>query len=254
MFHPTPVFSNIVHLRRPFSAVFALFALGAALALPAAAKPANSECFDCHDSIASGPAPLAKKGDAPAFPAGLFAKSMHAKLACVDCHADISDVPHDKLQPAQCASCHGPEAKQYATSIHGVSHQMGASGAATCTDCHGSHAILGARTLESPVFKLNLPRTCAKCHNNPGLSAEYRIPLYRGGAAVYGIDLFASAGVYGIAELRSFTQPPSGYRGFARVPLDLDFNLGLRVDTAAGGIRLGVSTLVGFIPFRTEGQ
>ena len=86
------------------------------------------------------------------------------------------------------------------------------------------------------------------------LGAEYRIPLYRGRAAVYGIDLFASVGVYGIAELRSFTQPPSGYRGFSRVPLDLDFNLGLRVDTAVGGIRLGVSTLVGFIPFRTEGQ
>ena len=86
------------------------------------------------------------------------------------------------------------------------------------------------------------------------LGAEYRIPLYRGHAAVYGIDLFGSAGVYGIAELRSFTQPPSGYRGFSRVPLDLDFNLGLRIDTSAGGIRLSVSTLVGFIPFRTEGQ
>ena len=176
MFHPTPVFPNIAHRHHPLPAALTLAGLTLALlAFPAGAKPANSECFDCHDPVAAGPAPLAKKGDAPAFPAGRFAKSMHAKLACVDCHADIADVPHDKLQPAQCASCHEAEAKQYANSIHGVSHQMGASGAATCTDCHGAHEILGTHTLESPVFKLNLPRTCAKCHNNAGLSAEYRI-------------------------------------------------------------------------------
>ena len=34
-------------------------------------------------------------------------------------------------------ACHEKEAKDYATSIHGLSHKLGASGAANCWDCHG---------------------------------------------------------------------------------------------------------------------
>ena len=64
---------------------------------------------------------------------------------------------------------------EYATSIHGVSHAMGASGAANCWDCHGSHEILPAKNADSPVFKLNLPRTCATCHTNAGLTKEYQM-------------------------------------------------------------------------------
>ena len=52
---------------------------------------------------------------------------------------------------------------------------MGASGAATCTSCHGAHEIVPVKQLDSPVFKLNLPRTCGACHDNPGLTADYRI-------------------------------------------------------------------------------
>jgi hypothetical protein len=43
-------------------------------------------------------------------------------------------------------------------SIHGMSHAMGASGAAQCWDCHGSHEILPVKDPASPVFKMNLPR------------------------------------------------------------------------------------------------
>src|SRR5437867_3698382 len=52
---------------------------------------------------------------------------------------------------------------------------FGASGAAGCTDCHGSHDMLPAKHANSPVFKLNLPRTCASCHSNAGLTKEYQI-------------------------------------------------------------------------------
>ena len=52
---------------------------------------------------------------------------------------------------------------------------MGASGAAECWDCHGSHDILPSPTRISPVFKMNLPATCAKCHSNAGLTKEYRM-------------------------------------------------------------------------------
>ena len=104
-----------------------------------------------------------------------FAQSVHAKLACVDCHTGIKDLVHDPLPPPDCTHCHEKEAKDYATSIHGVSHLLGASGAANCWDCHGSHGILPVKDPASPVFKMNLPFTCAKCHSNPGLTKEYEI-------------------------------------------------------------------------------
>jgi cytochrome b subunit of formate dehydrogenase len=33
-----------------------------------------------------------------------------------------------------------------------------------CTDCHGTHEILGPIDPNSPIFKLNVPATCGKCH------------------------------------------------------------------------------------------
>ena len=90
-----------------------------------------------------------------------FAKSVHRTLDCTDCHDgfDGDSVPHKKpLTAVDCGSCHEKEAKQYATSIHGMSHAMGASGAATCTSCHGAHEIVPVKQIDSPVFKLNLPR------------------------------------------------------------------------------------------------
>ena len=52
---------------------------------------------------------------------------------------------------------------------------MGASAAANCWDCHGSHDIVPVKNADSPVFKLNLPRTCANCHTNAAITAEYKM-------------------------------------------------------------------------------
>jgi cytochrome b subunit of formate dehydrogenase len=135
---------------------------------------ANTECMECHEAEFRP----RKKGQAPEW-VGVrpepFAKSVHAKLACVDCHADIKDTSHSKVAPAQCASCHGEAVKQYATSIHGMSHKMGSSDAASCASCHGTHEIVPVKQSDSPVFKLNLPKTCGTCHDNPTLTKEYRI-------------------------------------------------------------------------------
>ena len=49
-------------------------------------------------------------------------------LDCVDCHTGIKDLVHEsKLPPPDCNACHAKEAKDYATSIHGLSHKLGAS-------------------------------------------------------------------------------------------------------------------------------
>lgn len=77
---------------------------------------------------------------------------------------------------------------------------------------------------------------------------EYRVPIYHGKSSIYGIDLFGSFGVYGVASGRELTDPPSGYRGLRRVPLDLTYNLGLRFDTSLGGATLAFSNILGLIP------
>jgi outer membrane protein assembly factor BamA len=85
------------------------------------------------------------------------------------------------------------------------------------------------------------------------LGAEYRIPLYRGHRSIYGIDAFATASVYGVAARRDLTNPPFGYSGLARIPLDVAGNVGLRLDTSAGGFVFAFSNVLSFIPVRGEG-
>jgi outer membrane protein insertion porin family len=87
------------------------------------------------------------------------------------------------------------------------------------------------------------------------LNAEYRIPLYRGRKSVYGVDFFGSVGLYAVANGRDISnRPPRGYHGFQQFPVDLTFNLGLRMDTAAGGIALGIANFLGFIPIRSGAE
>ncbi|HLK38520.1 MAG TPA: BamA/TamA family outer membrane protein [Polyangiaceae bacterium] len=89
------------------------------------------------------------------------------------------------------------------------------------------------------------------------IQAEYRVPIYRGTRSIYGVDLFGSFGVYGIANPIDFVDHAHGYEGFSTVPLDLNFNAGLRIDTQAGGFVLGLANLVylgGLIPTRGPQQ
>jgi outer membrane protein assembly factor BamA len=85
------------------------------------------------------------------------------------------------------------------------------------------------------------------------ISGEYRVPLYRGRRSIYGIDLFASFGVYGLADERTIADPPTGYSGAARVPIDLTGNIGFRADTSAGGFTFAFANALSFIPLRGEG-
>jgi cytochrome b subunit of formate dehydrogenase len=148
----------------------------AAAATNAVEKLANSDCLDCHTDPSNTRLVNGAKVPLAVFPTNRFNKSVHGMLDCTDCHTGVKELVHDaKLPPPDCSGCHDKEAKDYATSIHGVSHAMGASGAANCWDCHGSHGILPVKDPSSPVFKLNLPETCAKCHNNPDLTREYQM-------------------------------------------------------------------------------
>jgi hypothetical protein len=78
------------------------------------------------------------------------------------------------------------------------------------------------------------------------LLAEYRLQLYRGQRSIYGIDAFAGGGLYALANARTFSDPPTGYSGLARIPVDLTATLGIRADTAVGGFTFSLSNALGF--------
>ncbi|MFO0593085.1 MAG: BamA/TamA family outer membrane protein [Polyangiaceae bacterium] len=80
------------------------------------------------------------------------------------------------------------------------------------------------------------------------IEAEYRVPIYTGHGSIFGVDVFARGGLYSVATRRQFVDPPTGYVGAQRVPLDLTYNVGLRVDTQIGGLTLAFSNLLGLIP------
>ena len=58
----------------------------------------------------------------------------------------------------------GKPALAYQESVHGKLVAAGNEKAAVCSDCHGSHDIRRAGDFTSPVFRTNVPMTCAKCH------------------------------------------------------------------------------------------
>ena len=70
--------------------------------------------------------------------------------------------------------------------------------------------------------------------------------------SIYGIDFFGAAGIYGVASYRDLSDPPRGYSGLRRIPVDLTFNLGFRIDTSAGGFVFAFSNLLGLFPVRGE--
>jgi cytochrome b subunit of formate dehydrogenase len=154
-----------------------LIAIAPLNAAPAAEK-AKESCLDCHgdkDAVKDGPngttVSLFVDGDR-------FGKAVHASLACKSCHAALNkDHPGDgnPVPKVNCGTCHTEESKIYQGSIHGVSRAMGSSAAANCVDCHGNHYISHVSQTDSPVYKMNLPSTCGKCHANKNITDEYKM-------------------------------------------------------------------------------
>jgi formate dehydrogenase gamma subunit len=119
------------------------------LAPLAVAAPSSDDCLSCHSDV-----------DPKAW-----AASVHGGFSCTDCHADVTDVPHDPapVRP-DCGTCHSDAVDAWKRSIHAkglAANQKGAQ----CADCHGGpHAMVAASQPASPLHRTRLPDTCGKCH------------------------------------------------------------------------------------------
>ena len=105
----------------------------------------------------------------------MLANSIHAEQNCLDCHADITKIPHlEHTKKVNCAQCHylgnpigTPQTeryKQYEESVHGKAAAAGNEKAPICQDCHGYHDVIKHTNPNSKLYKLNISKTCGRCH------------------------------------------------------------------------------------------
>ncbi len=155
-----------------------------------AARAATDSCLDCHRGLEDA----RLKAPTVGFPHDIH---FERGFTCASCHGgnpadpDVSAMDPDKgfkgvpsrdqVAP-MCASCHANAGfmkhynprpyifslDEWKTSVHCKRESLGDQKVATCTGCHGVHGIRPRNDPASPVFKTNVPRTCARCHN-----AEY---------------------------------------------------------------------------------
>ncbi len=151
-----------------------LMLLAALVASPVwAAIPAEQDsCLGCHGSDPTMKLDLPSGEKVSLYvDQEAFAKSVHGDmLRCTECHADVSDYPHDakpfksKRDVAvafyeQCKKCHF---SNYTKTLDGVHFQVMAKGnkeAALCVDCHGSHNITRPGEPRARISDM-----CAGCH------------------------------------------------------------------------------------------
>ncbi len=183
MTRTAPVLPDISSARPRTGHFLVALVAGLVLALaPLQAAPAKEKakesCFDCHSDTTMTKEVQGGQPKSLFVDEAKFGKAVHASLKCKDCHADLKDDHSGGTNPpgkVHCGNCHAGEDKIYQTSIHGMSQALGSSAAATCTSCHGNHYIVPVHQTDSPVYKMNLPKTCAACHANKAISDEYKM-------------------------------------------------------------------------------
>ncbi|HSC27760.1 MAG TPA: hypothetical protein VLD67_10830 [Vicinamibacterales bacterium] len=138
----------------------------------AQAAPANADCLICHEDASAARA----DGRPVVVTPGVFEKSIHGILSCVDCHTDLAtnvEFPHpEKLARVDCATCHSEAVEKYREGVHAQARASGSASAAACVDCHGMHDILPSSDSQSSTYHLNIAATCSRCHGDPALTTQ----------------------------------------------------------------------------------
>jgi hypothetical protein len=117
-------------------------------------------CGSCHEGIRA-----------------IYETSVHAAAlregnpraaVCIDCHTahdtKVVDAAWKMDLVKECGTCHKESMRTFRDTFHGKVSTLGFARAATCADCHGSHAILPKKDPKSLVSDQQRAHTCGKCH------------------------------------------------------------------------------------------
>ncbi len=161
-----------------------------AFAEPENPKLANDRCLKCHGKENFSRKTASGEERALHVNTENFQRSVHGDWDCVDCHKDITKVPHNKGvdRKVGCVRCHqevlerlrttegydsdtrleevATQIESYMGSIHARPSTDDQSRTnATCYDCHDAHYISPIDSINSPENKLKIPYVCGSCHS-----------------------------------------------------------------------------------------
>jgi cytochrome b subunit of formate dehydrogenase len=135
-------------------------------------------CAQCHasevkDLVSSVHGTATRNGDAQSPTCQSCHGTLHRILPVDDPKSPVAK----KNLPDTCGSCHSnPDflskhripfahpVEAYRLSIHGRAVAAGNSAAASCSDCHSSHAILPQQDPRAKINHWKVPETCGNCH------------------------------------------------------------------------------------------
>ncbi len=160
----------------------------------------------------------------------------HRFIDCTTCHtSEPHEVPTplNKLSLAEkCGSCHQYQYKVHLESIHGQQLVLGNLDVATCVDCHSPtgnpHSVIRVLEYNAPAYKKNIAQTCARCHGNEELMADYGIVekvyesymrSFHGKATQLGtyeisqLDKATCTNCHGVHDIKSASDPSSPVAG-----------------------------------------
>jgi predicted CXXCH cytochrome family protein len=142
----------------------------------------NSLCLSCHSQAGMKVGLDSGETLQLTIDSEVFGASVHGtnEVACTSCHTDITGFPHPdrKVQSlrevtltfsASCAQCHSDQSALAMDSVHQEALAAGNQNAAVCADCHNPHTQKPMTDPATgkllPEARLEIPNTCAKCHN-----------------------------------------------------------------------------------------
>ena len=158
-------------------------------AAPAAMALDNATCLGCHGNEGfSMPGPDGRPRPLHVVKEK-FELSVHARRECVECHQDITEIPHKKTGAALkvgCVECHQrlfqamepgkwqererlgvvvEQIERYLKSVHARPRRDDQSRTnATCYNCHDAHYVFPLGSTGRADWRLNIPLMCGKCH------------------------------------------------------------------------------------------
>jgi predicted CXXCH cytochrome family protein len=135
------------------------------------AGPDVDTCLSCHSDRTLSVALPDGETRSLFIDRAVFDRSVHGgKLACVDCHTEMTEVPH-AARPFRtrreftvayyeaCKRCHFANYSKTLDSVHHAAQARGDVTAPLCVDCHGSHDVTPPGQPRSRISQM-----CARCH------------------------------------------------------------------------------------------